>query len=124
MRRQFGHQPIGDRLQAPVFLRLGRRVRFRGQGGLVVLSPCGRGPRRAVLAFGFGLRFDRQFVLRPDVTPLDTQASRAVDADESAGAPDFFRIESNRAIVEGAASAVSISASRWSTSSGTSSASA
>ena len=101
MRRQFGHQPVGDRLQALVFLRLGRRLGLRRHARLVVLNPSGDRPRRAVLAFGFGLRFDRQFVLRPDVAPLDTQASRAVDADERAGAADLFGIERNRAIVEG-----------------------
>src|SRR5271166_1435497 len=68
---------------------------------MVMLSPSGDGPQRALLAFRFGLRFDRQFVLRPDVTPLDTQASRAVDADKSTGAADLFGIASNRAIVEG-----------------------
>ena len=101
MRRQFRHQPVGNRLQALVFLRLGRRLGLRRHARLVMLSPSGGGPRRAVLAFGFGLRLDRQFVLRPDVAPLDTQASRAVDADESAGAADLFGIERNRAIVEG-----------------------
>src|SRR5271165_654092 len=65
-----------------------------------MLSPSGRGPRGGLLTFGIGLRFDRQFVLRPDVTALDTQASRGVDADESARAPDLFWIERNTTIVE------------------------
>ena len=50
MRRKFGHQPVGNGLQALVFLLLGRRRRLRGQARLVVLSPSGRRPRRALLA--------------------------------------------------------------------------
>jgi hypothetical protein len=75
VRRQFRHQPVRDRLEAFVLVRLGGRVWPRDHAGLVVLDPSGRGPGRLVLAFGFGLRFDRQLVLRPDVASLDPQAA-------------------------------------------------
>jgi hypothetical protein len=58
-----------------------------------MLNPSCRSPRRIMLAFGFGLRLDRQFILRSDITPFDTEISGAVDTDEGAGVADFFRCE-------------------------------
>ena len=99
MRRQFGHQPIGDRLRArspsgSVFAG-GSVVRLAwscsARAATVRSTPCSPSARPVRSA------------VRPPAgrNPTQRAASRAVDADERAGAADLFWIESNWTIVEG-----------------------
>lgn len=45
-------------------------------------------------------RLDRQLVFEPDVTPLDSQGSAGVDADECTRARHLIGVEPDRSIVE------------------------
>ncbi len=67
-----------------------------------MLNAGGGCSRRVLFASSVGLWFDRQLVLRPDITRVRSRRlARAVDADEGAGAADVFGIEHDRTIVEG-----------------------
>ncbi len=102
MCRQFGHQPVGDRLHAIVFFRLGLRLRIAVDGLAAALDPYRPGSRIVVVGLGslrgIGLRRgrDRQLVLGPHIAAFDPYLALAVDADEGAGAGDFRRIEHQR----------------------------
>ena len=101
MSGQLGHQPVGDRPDAVVFLGLIRRRLRTGDHARAVIVGSRR-DRRLVCWIGLdiGLRVDRTLVLGTDIAAFDPQAARAVDADEGASARDLLGVEDLRAIVE------------------------
>ena len=93
VRGQLGQQPIGDRPQTFVFLRLdgGRWV------GRSVAAGFSDSRRRVLPGLDHHLRLlDRQFVLWPNITALDPQRPVRRDADEGAGAGDPVGVERDR----------------------------
>jgi hypothetical protein len=108
VRRQFGHQPVG---QGPDAIRLRPGVAWLVAGFARIIigrdgcdsSRCRVGRRRL---FGADRRSDvrcvrdRQFILRPDITPIDLEITVAVDTDQCPGPSDLGRIEGQRPFIK------------------------
>ena len=67
---QLGQQPIGDRPQTLILLRLGRR-RGPGIDRRLIALDLSRRVGRILLGSDLRLRLDRQFVLRSHIAPID-----------------------------------------------------
>ena len=99
MGRQLGHQAVGDRLQAIVFLGLRCRLDVHSEV-IVLMLRARRDGTHAVFELGIDFWLNRPFVFGADIAALDAQVARSVDADEGAGARDLRGIEDHRPIVE------------------------
>ena len=110
VRRQFDDQPLRQRLDAIVVLRIALRL-----GGCVTADDTDDDPWaalrldsvRSIAGDGSGSRFraaigrrDRRFVLAPDIAALDPQSAVGVDADEHASAGDLGGVISDRPVIE------------------------
>ncbi len=92
MRGQFGHQPVGDRLQTFILLRF-----VCGIGGLRPITFGLTGARRLRL---IDLWLDRRFVLGTHEPALDMQIAARTDADERARTGHVFRLVNHRTVVD------------------------
>ena len=95
VRGQFGHQPVGNGLQALVLVRFRRAHRFGLHGVDVSVHLCGDCPLAIVFCVADRFGLDGCFVLRTNIAALDAEMAAAIDADESAGACDLGRIETD-----------------------------
>jgi hypothetical protein len=103
MRRELGDEPVGQRLETVILLRLRLRI------GMAVgadaddgtLSHTGRligGWSITAITFD---RLDWRLILRTDVAAFDPELTLGVNADKHAGACDLGGIEDDRSFLEG-----------------------
>ena len=110
VRRQFDDQPLRQRLDAIVVLRIALRLGWCVAADDTDDDPWASlrpGCVRSIAGDGIGSRhgtafdrLDRRLVLAPDIAALDAQSAVGVDADEHAGAGDFGGIIGDRPFVE------------------------
>jgi hypothetical protein len=104
IRRQFAHQPVGQRLDGIVLILLRLGLAADGDDG-ALHGRCGR--QAAIVPITIGLRFaiavhgNRRLVFGPDIAAIDRKAAVCIDADEDARTDDLGRIEDARPGLEG-----------------------
>jgi hypothetical protein len=96
VRRELGHQPVGDRLQAAVFFWL-LSIRWAADLRLRAFDRRGIDSVRVRLRPGLWIGW---LVLGSHIAALHTQHARAIDANKRASARNLLRIILDRSIVE------------------------
>ena len=104
VRGELGHEPIRQRADALVLIRLvdagissGARVIAGSRRGARLRGAVGLGVATGLLVF----RRDRRLVLGPHIAALDPEHAGAVDADEGAGTGDLGGIIEDGPLIEG-----------------------